>query len=143
MPPPPRGLYTRAQEDDIIPILHVGLFGMLQRWLVRVVGPVDGFDGPDVLLAGGERVPADAVVAATGYRRGPEGLVGHLGVLGPRGRPVVHGAETHPHAPNLHFIGYTNPISGNLRELGIDARRIARTIARNRSPAGTRADAAS
>jgi hypothetical protein len=37
----------------------------------------------------------------------------------------VHGPDTHPDAPHLHFIGYTNPISGNLRELGIDARRIA------------------
>ena len=34
-----------------------------------------------------------------------------------------------PTAPGIHFVGYTNPISGNLRELGIDARRIAATIA--------------
>lgn len=130
MPPPPRGLYTRAQEDDIIPILDVGLIGVLKRRLVRVVGAVEGFDGPDVLLAGGERLRVDAVVAATGYRRGLEELVGHLGVLGSMGRPLVHADVTHREAPNVHFIGYTNPISGNLRELGIDARRIARAVAR-------------
>jgi putative flavoprotein involved in K+ transport len=44
----------------------------------------------------------------------------------------VHGPVTHPEAPGLHFIGYTNPISGNLRELGIDARRIARAVAARR-----------
>ncbi len=37
---------------------------------------------------------------------------------------------THQRAPGLHFIGYTNPISGNLRELGIDARKIARAVSR-------------
>jgi hypothetical protein len=31
---------------------------------------------------------------------------------------------THPDAPGLNFIGFSNPLSGNLRELGIDARRI-------------------
>ena len=65
------------------------------------------------------------MIAATGFRRGLEPLVGHLGVLEPGGRPIIHGPETHPDAPHLHFIGFTNPISGNLRELAIDARRIA------------------
>jgi putative flavoprotein involved in K+ transport len=32
----------------------------------------------------------------------------------------------------VHFIGYTNPISGMLREIAIDARRIAKTIAGSR-----------
>jgi putative flavoprotein involved in K+ transport len=33
----------------------------------------------------------------------------------------------------MHFIGYTNPISGMFREFGIDARRIARAIGRDRA----------
>ena len=44
------------------------------------------------------------------------------------GRPAVHGAATHPAAPGMRFIGYTNPISGMFREIAIDARRIARAI---------------
>ncbi|TME44273.1 MAG: hypothetical protein E6I56_12710 [Chloroflexi bacterium] len=49
---------------------------------------------------------------------------------------------THPNAPGLYFIGYSNPLSGNLRELGIDAKRIARDVARKRArlPAQTAAD---
>jgi putative flavoprotein involved in K+ transport len=69
------------------------------------------------------------VIAATGFERALEPLVGHLGLVGRQGRPVVHGPDTHPNAPGLHFIGYTNPLSGNLREIAIDARRLARTIA--------------
>jgi putative flavoprotein involved in K+ transport len=72
------------------------------------------------------------VVVAAGYRRGLEPLVGHLGVLAETGRPSVHGPRTAPHAPGLHFIGYTNPVSGMFREMNIDARRIARSISRNR-----------
>jgi putative flavoprotein involved in K+ transport len=60
--------------------------------------------------------------------------------LSEKGKPIVHGAETHPNAPGLRFIGFSNPISGNLREMAIDSKKIARAVARElagaRSPAG-------
>ena len=138
---PPRGMYRRLLEDDIIPILDVGLIRALKEHRIGVVGAVTGFEGADVVLAGGPRIRPDAVIAATGYRRGLEALVGSLGVLRRNGRPAVHGVVTHPNAPGLYFIGYSNPLSGNLRELGIDARRIARDVARKRArlPAETAA----
>ena len=52
-------------------------------------------------------------------------------LLDSRGKPVVHGARTHASAPGLYFTGYTNPISGMFRELGIDARRISKAIAKS------------
>jgi len=129
MPAPAAGLLTRVRQDSI-PILDVGLIGMLKHRRVEVVPAVEGFDGADVLLAGGRRVQPDAVIAATGFRRSLEPLVGELGLVSPTGRPNVHGPEADPAAPGVHFIGYTNPISGNLREIGIDARRIARAVRR-------------
>ena len=130
MPAPTGGMYTRVKRD-MVPILDVGLIGLLKKRRVRVVPAVEGFDGPEVLLRGGERIRPDAVIAATGFGRGLEPLVGEYGLVAETGRPVVHGAATHPDAPNLHFIGFTNPISGNLREIGIDARRLARAVARS------------
>jgi cation diffusion facilitator CzcD-associated flavoprotein CzcO len=131
VPPPAGGLYTRVKRD-MVPILDVGLIGLLKKGRVRAVGAVEGFDGPDVLLAGGERIRPDAVIAATGFRRGLEPLVGDYGMVAETGRPLVHGQRTHPDAPNLHFIGFTNPISGNLREIAIDARRLGRAVSRAR-----------
>src|SRR5204863_8208545 len=133
----PRGAFTRAIKEDAIPILDVGLVPMLKKGLVEVVAAVDGFDGPAVLLADGSRIEPDAVIACAGYARGLEPLVGHLGLLGFKGRPVVHGGRTHPNAPRLYFIGYTNPVSGMFREFGIVARRIARAIRRERRRAPT------
>jgi len=101
-----------------------------------VVGAVTRFEGADVVLKDGQRLRPDAVIAATGFRRGLEPLVGGLGVLRPNGVPQILGATTHPHAPDLFFIGYSNPLSGNLRELGIDSKRIAREVARRRDRAG-------
>ena len=133
LPMPERGVYTRVIEDDVIPIIDVGLIRCVRRGQVEVVGALLGFDGPDVVLAGHEHIRPEAVIVATGYRRGLEALVGGLGVLGENGKPLVGGAQTHPNAPDLYFTGYTNPITGMFRELAIDARRIAKAIARNRA----------
>lgn len=127
LPDPGKGVYTRVSRGEI-PILDVGLVDAILADKVEPVAAVTGFDGAKVLLADGSAINPDAVVAATGYRRGLESLVGHLGVLDGSGRPVVHGPRTHDSAPGLHFIGYTNPISGMFREFGIDSRRIASAL---------------
>jgi putative flavoprotein involved in K+ transport len=132
LPPNPRPI-TRAVKEDVVPILDVGLIKLVKERRVEIVGAVVGFDGRDVLLAGGERIQPDAVIACAGYARGLEPLIGHLGLIGPKGRPLVHGGETHPNAPGLHFIGYTNPVSGMFREFRLDSKRIAKAIARDRA----------
>ncbi|MGA5314756.1 flavin-containing monooxygenase [Streptomyces pseudogriseolus] len=130
LPRPETGLYSRVMEGAI-PVQDVGLIDAVRKGAVEVVAAVKGFEEGEVLLADGERVAPDAVIAATGYERGLEGLVGGLGVLDDRGRPVAHGARTPAGAPDLYFTGFTNPISGNLREMALDARRIARAIDRS------------
>ncbi|MBL3671084.1 NAD(P)/FAD-dependent oxidoreductase [Streptomyces sp. M2CJ-2] len=140
LPRPDKGLYSRVLEGAI-PVQDVGLVDAVRRGRVEIVAAVAGFDaGADgkVTLADGTRVGPDAVIAATGYVRGLEGLVGHLGVLDDRGRPVARGAGTPPHAPGLYFTGFTNPISGNLRELAIDAGKIAKAVTRHGAPGVSR-----
>jgi len=136
LPLPPPGAYSKFLRDDVTPILDVGLVPMLKQGRVEIVAAVESFDGADVVLAGGARIQPDAVIAGTGFERGLEPLVGELGLIEPaKGRPIVHGAETHPNAPGLHFIGYTNPISGMFREIAIDAKRIAKVAAQDSVPA--------
>lgn len=130
LPRPPAGVYSRLLADGAVPIIDVGLIDALQTGQVQVVPAVVGFDGRAVLLADADPITPDAVIAATGYRQGLEKLVGHLGILDGRGRPVVRGGRTHPSAPGLYFTGFTNPLSGMFRELRIDATRIAKDVAR-------------
>ncbi|MCX4906443.1 NAD(P)/FAD-dependent oxidoreductase [Streptomyces sp. NBC_00878] len=130
LPRPDTGLYSRVKEGAV-PVQDVGLIDAVRKGRVEVVAAVDGFEDGQVVLANGDRVEPDVVIAATGYRRSLEGVVGHLGVLDGRGRPVVHGARSPKNAPGLYFTGFTNPISGMFRELAIDAEKIAKTIARD------------
>ncbi|MER7677522.1 NAD(P)/FAD-dependent oxidoreductase [Streptomyces sp. NPDC096934] len=129
LPRPATGLYSRVKEGSI-PVQDVGLIDAVRKGRVEIVAAVDGFEEGKVVLADGTRIGPDTVIAATGYERALEGLVGHLGVLDERGRPVVHGRHTPKNAPGLYFTGFTNPISGMFRELALDAQKIAKAVAR-------------
>ncbi|MET7308082.1 NAD(P)/FAD-dependent oxidoreductase [Streptomyces sp. NPDC005571] len=130
LPRPETGLYSRV-KDGAIPVQDVGLIDAVRGGRVVPVATVESFDKDAVVLADGTRITPDAVIAATGYRRALEPLVGHLDVLDARGRPVVHGSRTPKHAPGLYFTGFTNPISGMFREMALDARKIARKLAKD------------
>lgn len=129
LPRPDTGLYSRVR-DGAIPVQDVGLIDAVKGGRVVPVAAVESFDRDAVVLADGTRITPDTVIAATGYLRALEPLVGHLGVLDARGRPVAHGGRTPKQAPGLYFTGFTNPISGMFREMALDAQKIAKRLAR-------------
>lgn len=133
LPRPDTGLYSRV-KDGAIPVQDVGLIDAVKGGRVVPVAAVESFDKDAVVLADGTRITPDAVIAATGYLRALEPLVGHLGVLDARGRPVAHGGRTPKQAPGLYFTGFTNPISGMFREMALDAEKIAKRLARTPAP---------
>ncbi|MFE7367145.1 flavin-containing monooxygenase [Streptomyces anulatus] len=129
LPRPDTGLYSRVRQGAI-PVQDVGLIDAVRSGAVTPVAAVASFDKDTVVLADGTRLTPDAVIAATGYDRALEPLLGHLDVLDGRGRPVAHGGRSPKGAPGLYFTGFTNPISGMLREMALDAERIAKRVAR-------------
>ena len=137
LPRPARGLAAQFRATDVVPIIDVGLVAQLRAGGVEPVAALTRFDGDEAVLADDRRLRPDAVIAATGYTRGLEALVGHLGILDAAGRPLVHGAATHPAAPGLRFVGLSNPLKGLLLQINLDARAVARAVARERRRART------
>jgi cation diffusion facilitator CzcD-associated flavoprotein CzcO len=125
---PPDGIYTRIRRTGMIPTVDGSFLDAIKTKRVEIVAAVDALHPSYVALTDGSIVEPDAVIAATGYRTNLEPLVGHLGVLDDEGFPLVHDRITHPNAPRLHFIGFTFPLSGNLRQHRFDARKIARAM---------------
>ncbi|HYI55858.1 MAG TPA: NAD(P)/FAD-dependent oxidoreductase [Microlunatus sp.] len=126
---PTKDGFSQFERSRTVPILDCGFIDAVTSGRVRFVPAVTGFEGGSVRLADGSQVEVDAVLAATGYRTGLPPLVGHLGVLDERGMPQVSGGRTLPQAPRLHFIGIKVELTGLLREIGIEAGRIARSLA--------------
>ncbi|HEV3094223.1 MAG TPA: NAD(P)/FAD-dependent oxidoreductase [Solirubrobacteraceae bacterium] len=131
LPTPDDGAVTRFEQDGRVPTIDAGEFVQAVRARkVTIVAGVSAFSDGSALLADGAEVQPDAVIAATGYHCGLDSLVGHLGVLDAEGVPLVHGGKDHPSAPRLYFAGFMDPRSGQLRELRLQARRIARAVSR-------------
>jgi cation diffusion facilitator CzcD-associated flavoprotein CzcO len=133
IPRAPIGAYAGHRLHGRNPAVDDGFVDALKHGAARMVGPVHRLAGDAVLLLDGSRIRSDAVICATGYRRGLESLVGHLGVLDGDGVPVNHrGAPEHQRAPRLYFCGMDAPFSGQIRLGAIHARRIARAAAVDR-----------
>jgi len=123
LPPPRESVSTQFRRADVVPVIDVEFVRRLKAGELHAVAAVHGFAAGRAVLVDGTQLTPEVVVAATGYRRGLERLVGHLGVLDARGLPETRHTESG--LQGLHFAGFTNPLSGNLRELGIHARQIA------------------
>jgi putative flavoprotein involved in K+ transport len=129
LPFPPLGVRRSIEEKRIAPVVDAGFVKAVKEGRIELLPEIERFEGRDVVLVGGERIQPDSVICATGYRRGLEPLVGHLGVLDehglPRGAPTVEVDG----APNLFFVGYWSRVSGQIRQMRFEARRVAKTAA--------------
>lgn len=129
---PTEGMATSLSRRGHGATMDCGLISAVKEGALEIIPGVTGLDGRRVLLADGTSIEPDAVIAATGQQPSLDGLVGHLGLLAPPvGRPVVHGGRTAREAPNIYFLGFRLP-AGQLPDLAIDARVIARRIASQR-----------
>jgi cation diffusion facilitator CzcD-associated flavoprotein CzcO len=135
--PPAEGLFARLYREGKAPaIVDKEVIQAIKDRRIEIVAGLESFEERSVALADGSRIEPDAVIAATGYSRALEPLVGHLGVLDERGRPRIHGGPAA--APGLRFIGF-EPRPGQIGYMGREARRAAKEI-KAETKAPTRAD---
>jgi putative flavoprotein involved in K+ transport len=127
LPAPRAGVVTQMRATGVTPTIDVGLIEQLKAGRVTPVSALERFDGDEAVLADGTRLSPDAVIAATGYTTGLAPVVGHLGVLDDRGRPLLNVARGK--VPGLRFVGLSNPLKGLLLQINLDARATARAIA--------------
>lgn len=137
IPRAPEGFETKWRRHLVGAAVDDGFVAALKAGSTRVVAPVERLDGRDVVLVDGTRLRPDAVICATGYRRGLEPIAGHLGVLRDDGLPIRYDAREHPAAPRLYFAGFWGSNSGQIRVMPIHARRIGRAAAKDRAASTT------
>jgi cation diffusion facilitator CzcD-associated flavoprotein CzcO len=128
MPAPRMGALTRFLRDGVSPAIDDGFVAALQAGRIQVVPDVEAFEQDVVRLVDGRTLRPDAVICATGYRRGLEPMVGHLGVLDDVGRPDRVGGAASPERPGLWFVGQRSNFEGYLYARGREARGVARAI---------------
>lgn len=132
LPVPEEGVMSRLRRLGASPsIVDPDVIDAIKDQSIEIVRGVKALDVGGVELTDGQRVEPDAVICATGFRRGLEPFVGHLGVLDADGTPKARGKT--PAAPGLRFIGYV-PRPGGLGYMAKEAKRAARAIKRELRP---------
>jgi cation diffusion facilitator CzcD-associated flavoprotein CzcO len=131
LPVPEEGLFARLERLGVAPaIVDRELLDAIRSRRILVIREIDSLGDDGATLVDGTYAAADAIIAATGYRPGLEGLVGHLDVLDGQGAPRT---LREPVLPGLHFVGF-EPIPGMLGHFGAEARRTAEAIANDPRP---------
>jgi indole-3-pyruvate monooxygenase len=122
----PYGPMTQIRRHGRIPLLDIGTIARIRRHEIEVLPGVDSFVAGGARFAGGVERELDAVVLATGYRPAlADFLEPAAEVVDAEGVPTASGAET---LPGLYFCGFYVAPTGMLREIGREAKRIARAI---------------
>jgi putative flavoprotein involved in K+ transport len=124
---PPLGLKATVEQRGRIPTLADELVAAVRAEQVRVVAAVEAVLSDRVILSDGTSVAPQAIIAATGFHRDLESLVGHLGILDadgcPRGGFACHVGD------GMFAIGYGIPPRGPLRAIRLNATPLARQVA--------------
>lgn len=124
---PALGINRMIEDSGRIPILDLGTIAMVRQGRIRVLPAVERVLPDGVRVAGGATHPFDALIYATGYAAGLDVWIdGYGAIADARGRPRRVGAETD--IPGLYFVGFRNPSTGALREIALEAPRVARAI---------------
>jgi len=119
-----KGPLTMVNEDGRIPLLDVGTVAAIRGGKIQVHPAIERFDGETIIFADRTRGSFDAVILATGYRPDLRPLLPEVeGVLDASGQPRVSGRATGQ--PGLYFCSFRVSPTGQLREIGIEAKRIA------------------
>ena len=126
--PRPKAPYSQFQRTGTVPVLDHGFVSAVRSGAIAIRTGVIALDGREVVHADGSRSSPDAVVAATGYASGLHPVLGPLGLLDARELPTI-GSRGRPDAVGLHTVGISIPLSGLLREIALDVRRLVRAIA--------------
>jgi hypothetical protein len=128
LPIPEEGIFARSARLGVAPaILDEEVIAAIRDRSIEIICGVESLNLRTVTLANTTRISPDAIVCATGFRRGLTALVGHLGVLDERGRPIATGEV--PAAPGLRFIGFV-PRAAQIGYAAKQARHAAKAIAK-------------
>ena len=125
----PYGPNTQIARDRHIPLLDIGTMNHLRAGSIGLHAEIAQFTQDGVVFTDGETLAVDAVVLATGYRPALEQfLVPWRDVCDDKGVPLTSGGPTA--VPGLCFCGQFVSPAGMLREIRIEAARIASHLAR-------------
>jgi indole-3-pyruvate monooxygenase len=124
----PMGPFTQIKATTRIPLINVGTVKLVRDGHIEVLGDIREMGEADVTFDDGRSRDFDAIVAATGFRpRSEYFLEPQSDIVGVEQPQPPSGGEK---KAGLHYCGFIVSPTGMLRDIGIEAQRIADDITR-------------
>jgi cation diffusion facilitator CzcD-associated flavoprotein CzcO len=124
-----KGPRQMIEEDGRVPLIDIGTLDKIRDGSIKIRGGIDRLTREGVAFADATSGKFDAIILATGFRPDLRRLIpDEEGVFDRHGMPRVTGRATS--VPGLYFCGQTTSPTGQLREIGVEARRIAESASR-------------
>lgn len=125
------GPITQIKKHAKIPLLDLGTMRLIKQGQIRVFPGIERFETTTVVFEDRSEEDFDAVVLGTGYHPAVAEFIDDANaVTDDAGIPTRSGTEST--LPGLYFCGFNVPPSGMLREIAIEAKRIAKAIGTRR-----------
>jgi cation diffusion facilitator CzcD-associated flavoprotein CzcO len=124
-----KGPRQMIEEDGRVPLIDIGTLDKIRDGSIKIRGGIDRLTREGVAFADATSGAFDAIILATGFRPDLRRLIPDEGsVFDRHGMPRVTGRATS--VPGLYFCGQITSATGQLREIGVEARRIAESASR-------------
>ncbi|MBZ9736562.1 NAD(P)/FAD-dependent oxidoreductase [Mesorhizobium sp. CA18] len=120
----PRQGIMRGIEAGRIPVIDVGTVAAIKAGRIGIAPDIASFTPDGVKFADGLEKKFDAAIFATGYRPAYDSF------LPAELRPDKSGVNARATELGVYLVGFYNPVTGLLREIGIEAQAVAKDIAR-------------
>ena len=124
----PYGPLEQIQKTASIPLLDIGTIKHIREGHIRIYDDIDHIQGGTVHFSSGNKEDFDGIVAGIGYDNGHAGIVD---VDPSRFEDLKHPVNKQKYfgKDGLYFCGFWIAPTGQIREIGLDARKIAKDIA--------------
>ncbi|RWM12326.1 MAG: NAD(P)/FAD-dependent oxidoreductase [Mesorhizobium sp.] len=110
-------------EAGRIPVIDVGTVAAIKQGRIGIAPDIASFTGAGVKFVDGAKKKFDAAIFATGYRPAFDAF------LPAELRPDKSGVNARASELGVYLVGFYNPVTGLLREIGIEAQAVAKDIA--------------
>jgi putative flavoprotein involved in K+ transport len=127
--PAPSTPFSQFHQTRTVPVLDHGFVSAVRGGSIRIRAGVSSFNGDEVVHLDGSRSQPNTVIAATGYRPALQPVLGPLGLVDERGLPTIGSRGGGSVVPGLYTVGIAIALSGLLREIGKDVKRLVNLMA--------------
>jgi len=125
----PYGPFEEIRRDRNIPVLDIGTIDHIRKGHIRIYEGIDHIDNKTIQFTDGRRKDFDAIVAGIGYYR-DYGEIIDVDQSRFEDLNVSIARQKYFGKDGLYFCGFWIGPTGQIREIGSDAQKIAKDIAK-------------